>query len=174
MRSSCSQYFWGVVGIIIIIVGIVCLFWDDSLEHIPDSNGPLDYSLVEISEREVIDQTMGSLGDPTTRDVKIDVDGVGPTNSLEYSSEKFTGVYKVHSETIPYGTTIEVNLTNFKVTSGNFAFYVIVDGEIVHDVKINETGNSSLTIPHYIKGGLLEYVIAGESAKFTFTAVGGW
>lgn len=92
------------------------------------------------------------------------------SSGTKYSSQKFTGVYRLHTSTIFKGSDIYINLAEFNVKEGNFAFYVVFDGEIVGQVEPKEGGMAEFILKNVEKTGSLEYIIAGESANFSFIA----
>ena len=61
-------------------------------------------------------------------------------------------------------------MANFVVNEGNFAFYVVFDGQVIGQVIPDETGWAEFTYDGIDKTGTIEYVIAGESANFSFVA----
>ena len=50
----------------------------------------------------------------------------------------------------------------------------MLDGKIVGEVKPDEFGIAEFILPDIEKTGTLEYIIAGESADFSFTAPMDW
>ena len=67
-------------------------------------------------------------------------------------------------------TNIHLYIGEFEIKEGNFAFYIVFDGEVVGQITPGETAFSEFKLENVEKTGALEYVIAGESASFTFIA----
>ena len=96
--------------------------------------------------------------------------GPDVSSGKKISSKKFTGVYNIYTTTLFKGSDIYVTLGGFQVKQGNFAFYIIFDGEVVGQIQPDEYGFGEFTLKNASKIGALEYVIAGESANFEFIA----
>ena len=165
----------GLVAVILfIIVFAVWFIMKPAPEHIEDTNGPDDYSLQTITHQDVIELKMGSRGGPSTRESKWNIAGFDISEGIQYCADKFTGVYLLHTSTVFKGSDIYVYISDFEVNSGNFAFYVVFDDEIVGEIKPNEPGLTEFLLENIDKTASLEYIIAGESASFSFTAPTGW
>ena len=160
----------GVLVVVFVVVFAVWMFGNPGPDHIEDTNGADNYALQTITEQDVVAMEMGSRGTVSTSETQLNIAGMTVSDGIKYSSEKFTGVYLLHTTTILKGSDIYINLAEFHITEGNFAFYVVLDGEIVGQVTPSEVGVSEFTLESVEKTGTLEYIIAGESASFTFTA----
>ena len=167
-----------ILGIVCVIalVGVigVWMLMNPGPEHIEDTNGADNYSLQQITEQDVVSLKMGTRGGLSTSETHWEIAGFDVSSGVKYSCRKMTGVYQLHTCTIFKGSDIHVYLTDFQINGGNFAFYVVLDGKIVGEVKPDEFGTGELIIENIDKTGTLEYIIAGESADFTFTAPLDW
>lgn len=152
------------------VVGAIWIFSNPGPEHIEDQNGADNYSLQTITEQDVIEQKMGARGTVSERETHYEFAGLNVSDGIKYSSKKFTGVYLLHNETLFKGSDIYVSLAEFEINQGNFAFYVVFDGEVVGKVEPNENALAEFRLDNVEKTGTLEYVIAGESASFEFVA----
>ena len=164
----------GAVVVAMVAVFLVWSFLDPPPEHIEDTNGPGDYSLQQITQEDIISQKMGSRGGLTTTETSWNFGGLRVSNGVRYSCKKFTGVHRLYSRWIAKGSDIYIYLADFYVESGNFAFYVVLDGEIIGQVTPDDMGVVDFTIENIEKSGTLEYIIAGESAKFGFLMPSEW
>ena len=143
-------------------------------EHIEDTNGPDNYALQQITEADVVAQKMGTRGGLNTSESHWNYGSLTVSSGVKHSCRKFTGVYMLYSCTIFKGSDIHVTLADFQVYSGNFAFYIVFDGQIVGQVLPDDSGFSEFILENIEKSGTLEYVIAGESADFQFIAPSEW
>ena len=89
-------------------------------------------------------------------------------------SKKFTGVYRLYTATLFKGSDIYVDLAGFEIKEGNFAFYVVFDGEVIGKIEPDDFATAEFTLENVEKTASLEYFIAGESASFEFIAPTGW
>ena len=174
MTENTKKKLWSIFAVALVTVFAVWMILSPSPEHIEDTNGPDDYSLQQINEEDVVSLKMGSRGTISQRETKWDFGGFTVSDGIKYSSGKFTGVYQLYSCTLFKGSDIHVYLGDFQVSSGNFAFYVVFDGKIVGQVRPDAFGMGELIIENVEKTGVLQYIIAGESANFCFTAPTGW
>lgn len=135
----------------------VVWFLQDDLEHIEDTNGPDDYSLTTITDQQIIDKSVGALN------VKQKKSLIGDT--IEFSSDKFTGVYEILYDNYIGSSDFEINLYSFTVNEGNFKMVVIHDDEIVATLE------PDLMLDYRLENvkGKVSLVIAGESADFAFS-----
>ncbi len=143
-------------------------------DHIEDTNGADNYALQTITEQDVVELKMGTRGSISESELQMNVAGLSFSNGRKYSSSKFTGVYQIYAATIFKGSDIYVQLSQFEIREGNFAFYIVFDGEIVGQLTPSEVGVSEFTLENVEKTGSLEYIIAGESASFEFIALSDW
>ena len=161
---------WIVFAIAIVAVCLVMFILNPGPEHIEDTNGADNYSLQTITEQDVIEQKMGARGTVSDRETHLDIAGWSVSDGIRYSSDKFTGVDMLYSTTLFKGSDIHVTLAEFEIKEGNFAFYIVFDGEVVGKIMPGDGAYSEFLLENVDKTGTLEYVIAGESASFEFLA----
>lgn len=174
MNTKIKNILWGIFAVALVVVIVVWMIVNPSPEHIEDTNGADNYSLQTITEQDVVAMEMGSRGAINISESHYDLTGFEISNGVRYSSKKFTGVYLVYSCQIFKGSDIYVSLAEFDIKDGNFAFCIVFDGKIVGQVEPNEFGMADFTLENVEKTGVLEYIIAGESANFAFTAPTEW
>ena len=167
LSEKTKAMLWKVFAVVIVITIAAWMILNPAPKHIEDTNGADNYALQTITEYDVVKHDMGTRGGPNTSEPLL-------MSGVKYSAFKFTGVQLMNSYHIFKGSDIVVDLMNFEIHSGNFAFYVVFDGEIVGEVKPDDTGMAMFEMRDVTKGGLVEYVIAGESAKFSFVATEEW
>lgn len=170
LNLKTKNILWVVFAVVLVAVMVVWLFLNPGPEHIEDTNGADNYSLQTITEQDVIEQKMGTRGTVSERETNLDIAGWSVSSGIRYSSKNFTGVYMLHNETLFKGSDIYVSLAEFVIKEGNFAFYVVFDGEVVGKVEPGENALAEFRLDNVEKTGSLEYVIAGESASFEFVA----
>lgn len=171
MKKSIKDVLWGVFAVVFLVVAAVWLIASPHPDHIEDTNGADNYSLQTITEQDVVEMKMGSRGAVSTSETQLSIAGLNVSSGTKYASQKFTGVYRLYATTIFKGSDIFVRLTEFNITEGNFAFYVVFDGEIVGQVELTEGGTAEFMLENVEKTGSLEYIIAGESANFSFVSL---
>lgn len=169
-----KKFFGLIFAVVMIVVAIVLVIKNPGPEHIEDTNGPDNYALQQITPEDVVAQEMGARGGLTTEEKKFGFAGISVSKGLKYSCKQFTDVSQVYTSTIFKGSDILVRLEDFRIESGNFAFFVILDGEIVAELRPDESGRVDYTFENVEDTGCLEYVIAGESANFQFSVPQGW
>ncbi len=169
-NSKAKNILWIVLAVVIVVAGIVWMLVSPRPEHIEDTNGADNYSLQTITEQDVVEQKMGAKGTVSESETQLG----NISSGIKYSSEKFTGVYRLHTTTLFKGSDIYVSLAGFEIKEGNFAFYIVFDGEVVGKITPSDTITSEFTLKNVEKTGTLEYVIAGESASFEFVAPTDW
>lgn len=158
----------GIFAVVFIVVFAVWMFLTPRPEHIKDTNGADNYALQTINKGDVVKMKMGTRGSISQRETQYNFDDISISGGIKYSSKKFTGVYCLYTATIFKGSDIYVMLPEFKIKEGNFAFYIVYDGEVVGQVEPNEFGIAEFTLNDVKKTADLSYVIAGESANFSF------
>ena len=127
-----------------------------SCSHIEDTNGPDDYSLVKISDEEILgvrsaSTKIGAFESQTGRTIKVKV-------------SKFSGVEKLQSfKTTNSDITFTVSVT---VNSGNFKAVLVQEGKIIHTFN-NNASNQVVTVKQGT--GTVSFYVAGESAKYNIT-----
>ena len=163
-----------IFAVVMVVVFLVWSYLNPGPEHIEDTNGADNYALQQITEEDVVAVKMGSRGALATTEKSWDFGVLQWSNGVEYSCKKFTGVERLYSCTIFKGSDIYIYLADFYVESGNFAFYVVLDGEIIHTITPDTMGSVDCTIRNIEETGTLEYIIAGESANFSFKLPMDW
>lgn len=148
--------FLPLLAAVALIVVAVIWFTGSNLEHIADTNGPDDFTLQTITDDNIRNRDIGALN-------------VGQSTSLvsdtvTYSSKKFTGVYEVFTENI-VTNRYEITVNHTRVDAGNFKMVLCVDDEIVHEFTLN-TLSQTFVLEHV--NGTVSLRIAGESADFMF------
>ncbi len=164
----------GIAVVAFLAVFAVWMLASPKPEHIEDTNGADNYALQTITEQDVVELKMGTRGSVSQSETQMNVAGLSISDGRKYSSNKFTGVYQIYAATLFKGSDIYVQLSEFEITEGNFAFYIVFDGEIVGQLTPGEVGVSEFTLENVEKTGSLEYIIAGESAAFEFIALSDW
>ena len=164
MNFSIKKILWGVFAVVLVVVAAIWMLVSPKIEHIEDTNGADNYSLQTITARDVTEQKMGMKGTVSKSETRFG----NLSNGIKYSSKKFTGVYQLYTATLFKGSDIYVSLAGFEIKQGNFAFYVVFDGEVVGKITPNDDATAEFTLKNIEKTGVLEYVIAGESANFEF------
>ena len=144
-------------GILAVVVVVVCLvsFLTSGLEHIEDTNGDGDRSLTMITDQDIIERKMGSMG------LRKSTNNLN--NTICFSSNKFTGVYEIMWTNVIFSSGLRIDWMNYEVNAGNFKMVVLVDGQIA---AVAEPGVDCVELGE-VKGDV-SLVIAGESANFSF------
>lgn len=155
--TDLKKILWGIFAVVIAVVVIVSIM-TNNLEHIEDTNGAKDYSLTTITDENIINMDMGSIGGPNIRKSSISSD-------VEFSADKFTGVAEIFYDSFIAPSDFVIDLTAFSVTEGNFKMAVVHNGKIVATIEPDTFVNYRLddvTGDIYLR-------IAGESAAFSFS-----
>lgn len=141
---------------VVLVAVVVIWFAGDDLEHIEDTNGPEDFTLQTITDENIIRRDIGAIGIGENSGIISD--------TVTYSSDKFTGVYEVYGESI-ITNRYEITVNHAQVDAGNFRIVLCVDDRIVHEFALNE-----LTQTFVLEDvrGYVSLRIAGESADFQF------
>lgn len=155
MNEKLKKPFPLLAAVALIVVAVIW-FTGSNLEHIADTNGPDDFTLQTITDDNICNRDIGALN-------------VGQSTSLvsdtvSYSSKKFTGVYEVFTENI-VTNRYEITVNHARVDAGNFKMVLCVDDEIVHEFTLN-TLSQTFVLEHV--NGTVSLRIAGESADFMF------
>ena len=136
----------------VLVVAMVCLMLALSLSacigHIEDTNGDDDFSLVTITDSDLVSGKSNSL---TNNSMKTTIG-----NKTTHKYGKFSGIITLETIRVTTGKTIT---TTMSVTAGNCRLVLVKDGQIVYDFNIN--GSDSVTL----ESGTYYLRIAGESAK---------
>ena len=146
---------WRLFAVVLIVVAVF-LFLHEG-EQIEDTNGPDDYSLATLTDGDILAKTLTSSG------IKYQhgwLDGM-----VEFSSDKFSGVYELLYIDILGSGDFTLDLYDFEVTGGNFKMCVINNDQIV---AVLEPENGAVECLIEDLSGMVRVVIAGESAAFTF------
>lgn len=174
MTAKTRNILWGILAVVLVAVAVAWMVINPGPEHIEDTNGAEDFSLQTITEEDIVANQMGTRGGLTQSELSYKFAGLNLSDGIEYSCKKFTGVYQLYTCHIFKGSDISVSLAEFEIKSGNFAFYIVLDGKIVGEVKPEEDGFSEFTMENIEQSGTLEYYIAGESANFRFISPTEW
>lgn len=170
ISAKIKNILWIVFAVVLVIGAAIWMFAGPQLEHIEDTNGTGDYSLQTITEQDVVEQRLGTKGSVSKRETRIG----NLSNGIRYSSKKFTGVYRLYTATIMEGSDIYVSLAGYEIKEGNFAFYVVFDGDVVGKIEPDDFATAEFTLENVEKTAPLEYFIAGESASFEFITPTAW
>lgn len=165
---------WPLLTVALVVSIAVWMLFNAGPNHIEDTNGPDNFALQQITEENIVNQDIGARGGLSKETFWNAGNIGGPLSGVKYFSSKFTGVQVLYTCTILEGSDIHVYLTGFHVESGNFAFYVVLDGEIVGEVKPDEFGIGEFILEDIEKTGTLEYIVAGESANLWFSIPQAW
>ena len=156
MKNKNSKFLW-----ILLAVAVVAFcgysFLTSDLEHIEDTNGPDNFALTTITDENIIQQDIGALNVKKSTGILND--------GITFSSNQFTGVYRVFQTNFFFDSDFLMDLAGFYVNSGNFKMAVVNDGEIIATVEPGLFSTCNLSDLN----GSFELIIAGESADFEFT-----
>lgn len=168
MNEKLKNKLWIALAVVMIAVFAVIALLNPAPEHIEDTNGPSNYSLETITKADIAAAKMGCRGGLSKSESGIQLGPIGISSGIKYSCNKFTGVYLLHSSHYFKGSDIFVDLYDYRVDSGNFGFYIVLDGEVIGQAEPDEFGHASFLCENIEEGGTVEFVIAGESADFSF------
>lgn len=171
LNPKMKNKLWGIFAIALVIICAIWFLMDPAPEHIEDTNGADNYSLRQITKQNIIKQDVGARGTVKEMEHQLDLDLFTVSSGKKYSSNKFTGVQMLYSTTLIKGSDIQVSLAEYTINSGNFGFYIMFDGEIVGQIMPEDGATSEFVLDNVKKNGTLEYVIAGESADFSFVVL---
>ena len=151
------------IAIAAVILLAVCGVWmlTDGAEHIEDSNGAENHSLAVITDGDILNLSVSALGLEKSTDKLSD--------TVQFSSGRFTGVYEVMWTDILFTTGLSLNILDYEVNAGNFRMVLVNDGRIVAEL---EPGND-YPVDLGELSGEVKLVIAGESADFSFRLFAG-
>lgn len=164
-----KKLLWTLFAIAMIAAGIYFFVFGERMEeHIPDTNGPDNYSLAVITHEQIEAGDRLSKGGLTTT-TKKPLLGLGDPVTI-YSCKEFSGVSMLYTTGLVFGD-FGFEIYDFEVTAGNFQIVILCDDKVVGTV---DPGESSV---HYVledsPSGTYEILLVGESANFTFTARAG-
>lgn len=147
------------VVVLVFVVVVGAWFMLGGTDHIEDTNGPENFDLQTITDEEIINMSTGSIGGPKISRSILTGDAV------EFSAEKFTGVYEIMYDNFIGTSDFEVDLTAYEIYGGNFKLAVVHNDEIV---AVLEPG---LFVEYRLEDitGYVSLRIAGESASFSFS-----
>lgn len=139
---------------LLFILLLILLMTSCSSMHIEDKNGEADYSLCELSDKDIIHGHSTIYQSSYTKTTKT-----GAT----VSAKKMSGVSNL--KTIkPKGKTLTI-YTEFTLTSGNARLVLLEGDKIIYD--FNLLGNDSYTIS--LSEATYNLRLAGESLNFKLT-----
>jgi len=164
INAKIKNILWIVFAIVLVAGAAIWMFADPQLKHIEDTNGADNYSLQTITEQDVARQKLGTKGSVNKREIRIG----NISSGIRYSSKKFTGVHRLSTATIIKGSDIYVHLVDFEIKEGNFAFYVVFDGEVVGKLEPDDFATAEFLLENVENTAPLDLFIAGESAEFKF------
>ena len=174
MDEKTKKILWGAFAVVFVIVFAVWMIASPRPNHIEDTNGADNYALQTITEADVVANEMNSRGSVSKSEAHLSLEYFDISSGYRYSSRKFTGVQRLYACTIFKGSDVHVYLDDFRINSGNFAFYIVLDGEVVGEIKPSDDGISEFLLENIDKTSSLEYFIAGESADFEFITSEDW
>lgn len=138
------------------VAGVWLMF--SAPDHIEDTNGAEDLSLQVITDADIVDMTMGSVGGPNiSRNVLTG-------DTVEFSAEKFTGVSEILYDNFIFPSDFDLALTAYEITGGNFKLVIVHNDEIVAVLEPDTFVEYRLEDVT----GTVSLRIAGESASFSF------
>ena len=143
-------------GLFAVVVGAWVIF--GGTEHIEDTNGADNYALQTITDENIINMDTGAIGGLNITQSSLS------SETVEFSSDKYTGVSEIFYDNFIGTSDFEVNHSSYEVYEGNFRLVVVHNDEIVATL---EPG----TFVSYRLEDVTGYVslrIAGESASFYF------
>lgn len=148
-----------IVGAIAFVVAMGLWFLLSSPEHIEDTNGEDNFELQTITEQQIVDMSIGSVGGPKISKSILTGD------TVEFSAQKFTGVYEILYDNFIGKSDFEINLTGYEIYGGNFKLVVVHNEQIV---AVLEPG---LFVDYRLEDikGYVSLRIVGESASFAFS-----
>ena len=175
LNPKAKKILWGVFAVVFVVSFGLWMLLNPAPEHIEDTNGPDNYRLQTITDRDIAKQEMGARGGLTTeKNYNINIGGISISDGISYSCKKFTGVQQLYACTLFKGSDILVDLAGYQIKSGNFAFCIVFDGEVVGKIYPDEFGTGTFLLENVPKTAALEYVIAGENASFSFVVTEDW
>ena len=135
----------------------LCLMACTKAEKYEDTNGPDNYKLQTITDREIIERSVGASGWGYS---ETKIAGVV---SKEYSSKNFNGVEQLYLTSFLLPSDVMIQVGHINVKSGNFRIVVINEDKIIDEIPLDTFGETL----YYrdLKGDFAVHV-AGESAAF--------
>ena len=147
------------VGTIVLVVAVGAWIMLGGTDHIEDTNGAEDVSLQTITDEDIINMSTGSIGGPEISRSVLTGD------TVEFSAEKFTGVYEILYDNYILPSDFVLDLTAYEIYGGNFKMVVVHNDEIVAVLE------PDLFVEYLLEDvtGTVSLRIAGESASFSFS-----
>ena len=145
-------------GVVVFLVVFVTMMIFGGIDHIEDTNGPEDFSLQTITDQQIVDLSIGSVGGPNIGRNSL----LGST--VEFYSDKFTGVYEILYDNFILPSDFVLSLYNFEIRGGNFKLVIVHDDKIVAELE------PGMTVDYRLENvtGAVSLRIVGESASFRF------
>lgn len=162
-RKNTSQLpGWAVIPIVIVL--IIGFFFLPKMDHIDDTNGPDDFTLVTLTEEDIFASALSCTGGPNTATGRITLPGGWElSKGVKLYADKFSGVADILWADYILPSDFSLDLDHFSVESGNFRMMVINNGQIIAEIEPGDDIRlliEDITGPTYVR-------IAGESAAFT-------
>ena len=143
--------------IMLLLLSCISIFALTSCGHIEDSNGPDNYTVVTITDEDILRGGNSHMSLMATSGSSI----INGRLRGEYNAEKFSGVFKV-GEYDSDKKTININV-NITCESGNAMVVVVSDDRIIKKIEANQNFDCNVdnTYDDYI------IYVVGESAKLS-------
>ena len=147
-----------IIAAVVLVAVAAVWFIQDGTTHIEDTNGPDDFSVQTITDQQIIDRSVGSIGGPTISRSILTGDAV------EFSAEKFTGVYEILYDNFIGKSDFDLSLLNYEIRGGNFKLVVVHEDKIVAELE------PDVFVDYRLEdiSGYISLRIVGESASFKF------
>ena len=160
-KKKLENIFFTIIAIVVIGFSLYSFLFD-TMEHIEDRNGESNNNIAIITNSEIIEQKMSSVGMKKSES-NLEIGGI-QLGDVKFHSEKFSGVEPLLQTNIMFSSNYSIDIYNYQINSGNFGLYVLLDGKIIDILKPQED------ITYYLGDikGELTIVAVGESADFQF------
>ena len=147
-----------IVGAAVLVVVVGAWFILGGTDHIEDTNGAENFALQEITDENIINMSIGSVDGPNISR------STHTGDALEFSAEKFTGVYEILYDNFILSSDFDLDLTAYEIYGGNFKLVVVHNDEIVATLE------PGTFVEYRLEDvtGTVSLRIAGESASFSF------
>lgn len=147
-------------AVVTMVAVFMFMMMKSNLKHVEDTNGADNYKPVTFTDSDIIDMKTGALNPCTVRDALIG-------NGVEFSSDKFTGVYEILYADYILPSDFELEIQTLNVTEGNFRMVVVHEDKIVAEIQPNSEELITTVRLENITG-YVSLRIVGESAAYTF------
>ena len=156
------------VGLLVVVafVAAVILILNTGFQPIEDTNGPDDYSLVTITDENILNMDLGAHLPVKTSSAGVNIGGVDVSAPVKFSSNDFSGVYEVMYNNFFLDSDVVIYLNYLKVNSGNFKMVVVYNDEIIETI---EPSDEPIEFRMEDVNGTVSLRIAGESADYEFS-----